>query len=390
MHHGNSKLVLVYAKSGFQVDTRPIYLPDLNLNGGPCHFGNLYRLALAVLIWVGIVGGASTAPCARASETAATKYAYSERHMGVEVRLVLYSADEPTATCAAKAVYARFAQLDHIMSDYRDDSELSRLGATSPHAMPVPISADLFAVLARGQTLAEQTDGAFDVTVGPLVRLWRRARRSGELPSTERLAQAQAATGYRHLKLSTVGNAPHAQLIKPDMRLDLGGIGMGFAVDEGMKLLAKHGINSAMIDASGDIAVSGPPPGSPGWRIGIVPLDVKAPPSRYLWLKHAALATSGDAYQSVEIDGKRYGHIVDPKTGLGLTDRAAVTIVASDCTTADSLATALCILGVDKGLSLAEQLPKVAALFLTESDGKGQTHESAGWGKLTFDKSSTQ
>jgi thiamine biosynthesis lipoprotein len=141
-----------------------------------------------------------------------------------------------------------------------------------------------------------------------------------------------------------------------------------------------------MIDASGDIATSGPPPGSPGWRIGIVPLDVNAAPSRYLWLKHAALATSGDAYQFVEIDGKRYGHIVDPKTGLGLTDRAAVTVVAPDCTTADGLATALCILHAKRGLEFVEQQPNVAAVFLTEVDGKPQTQESAVWKKLTFDK----
>jgi thiamine biosynthesis lipoprotein len=249
-----------------------------------------------------MLGGGTSAPAAD-DKSAAIRHAFSERHMGVEVRLVLYCADKATATCAAQAVYARFSALEQVMSDYRDDSELSQLGKTSPHSQPQPISDDLLGVLLRGQQLAQLTDGAFDVTVGPLVRLWRRSRRQGELPAPERLAEAHAATGFANLRLDV--RRKTAQMLKPNMRLDLGGIGMGYAVDAGMKILSARGIASAMIDASGDVAVSGPPPGQPGWRIGIVPLDADAPPSRYLWLKHAALATSGDAFQFVEIAGKR-------------------------------------------------------------------------------------
>jgi thiamine biosynthesis lipoprotein len=165
--------------------------------------------------------------------------------MGVPVRIALYSTDAEAANRAAKAVYARFAELNRIMSDYDPDSELSRLGRSAPHDKPVAVSQPLWLVLHRAQQLAEQTGGAFDVTVGPMVRLWRRSRRSGELPSPERIEQAQAAVGFRHLLVDDVKHS--VRLTRPKMQIDLGGIAMGYAVDEGLRILKKHGIHSAMM-----------------------------------------------------------------------------------------------------------------------------------------------
>jgi len=132
-----------------------------------------------------------------------------------------------------------------------------------------------------------------------------------------------------------------------------------------------------MIDASGDIVVGDPPPGTEGWRIGIAPLtDPKGPPSRFLLLKNASVTTSGDAFQHVEFGGKRYSHIVDPRTGLGLTDQSSVTVVARDGTTADSLATAVSVLGPTRGLELIERTAGAAALIVRNVDGKLETRES--------------
>jgi thiamine biosynthesis lipoprotein len=127
-----------------------------------------------------------------------------------------------------------------------------------------------------------------------------------------------------------------------------------------------------MIDASGDIGVSEPPPGASGWRIGIAPLDAKAPPSRYLLLRNAAVTTSGDAFQFVEIADERYSHIVDPSTGLGLSHRSSVTVVAGDCMAADSLATAACVLGPKQGMELIEKTPGAAGLFVVARDGEAE------------------
>jgi thiamine biosynthesis lipoprotein len=139
------------------------------------------------------------------------------------------------------------------------------------------------------------------------------------------------------------------------MRLDLGGIAKGYAVDEAMDVLRAGGIQSALVSGGGDMAVSDAPPGAKGWRIELAPLDVtNAPAAQFVLLKNAALATSGDVFQHVEIDGVRYSHIVNPKTGLGLTDHSLVVVIATNCATADALSTAVSVLGPEKGLKLAE------------------------------------
>ena len=311
------------------------------------------------------------------AEPTLARYEFTEPQMGVPFKLIVYAGDEAAANRAARAAFKRIEELNAILSDYEDESELNRLGRGSPHAEPVKVSDDLFRVLSLSQALAERTDGAFDVSVGPLVRLWRRARRQRELPTEERLAAALRAVDYRAIKLDPQQKT--VQLVKPRMRLDLGGIGMGYAVDEALEVLKKHGIRSAMIDASGDIGASDAPPGTAGWRIGIAPEGGRREPSRFVSLTNAALTISGDAYQHVEIDGVRYSHIVDPHTGLGLTDQSAVTVIAKDCTTADSYATAISVLGPKQGLKLAADMPGIETMIVRIENGQPQRFESDGF-----------
>ena len=197
------------------------------------------------------------------------------------------------------------------------------------------------------------------------------ARRNKEFPAAERLTEARHAVGYDKLRLDPAWHT--ARLAVSDMRLDLGGIATGYAVDEAMKRLRQQGIERALIDASGDILASGPPPGERGWKIGVAPLEAAGAPSCYLLLENRSVTTSGDAFQHVVFDGKRYSHIVDPATGLGLTDQSAVTVIASDCITADSIATAVSVLGPEKGLQLIEAMPDAAALIVRNRDGGVET-----------------
>jgi thiamine biosynthesis lipoprotein len=281
------------------------------------------------------------------------RFEFTQPQMGLPFRIVLYAADAAAAEAAARTAFARISQLNDLLSDYDPDSELSRLSRTSGEGRAVPVSEDLWIVLERAQQLAARSDGAFDVTVGPYVNLWRKARRERKLPRAELIAEAGAAVGWEKLQLDAVSRT--AKLLAPNMRLDLGGIAKGYAVDEAMKTLKAHGIERALVAGGGDMAASGPPPGQKGWRIEVAPLDVtNAPPARFVLLAHRALATSGDVFQRLEIDGQRYSHIVDPKTGLGLTDHSLVTVIAPDCTTADSLATAVSVLGPEAGLKLVE------------------------------------
>jgi FAD:protein FMN transferase len=291
------------------------------------------------------------------------QYEFSRPQMGVPFRIVLFAPDAETAEAAAEAAFTRIAELNQIFSDYEHDSELSALSRASGKGAAVPVSAELWHVLSRAQELAEKTGGAFDITVGPSVGLWRKARREQRMPRPDLLAETRQRVGYRHLRLDPGRQA--AELLVPGMRLDLGGIAKGYAIDAALAVLRSSGIRSALVSGGGDLAVSDPPPGKDGWRIEVAPLDVpNAPPARFVLLKQAAMATSGDVFQKLEIEGARYSHIVDPRTGIGLTDHSLITIIAPDATTADSLATAVSVLGPGEGMKLVEQTPGTAALIV--------------------------
>lgn len=298
----------------------------------------------------------------------------SARHMGTTITIKLYAIDKSIANRGFTAAFQRIGQLDRIMSDYDEASELSRLSASAPTVSPIALSDDLYAVLFAAEKMSKESDGAFDVTVGPLTKLWRRARRQRELPSQERLREALAAVGYREIQLDTKQRT--ATLNRPQMRLDLGGIGQGYAADAALGVLKGLGLRCATVDVSGDIAFGDPPPGTRGWRTGIAPLDAESPPHIILTLSNCAISTSGDAFQFVEIEGIRYSHIVDPRTGLGLRERMSATILTRDCTTADCLATAVCVLGHQHGLDLVEKFPSTSTLVVFQRDGKTQVLRS--------------
>jgi thiamine biosynthesis lipoprotein len=303
-----------------------------------------------------------------------SRFEFSEPHMGTVFRIVLYAEDEAAARKAATAAFQRVAQLDAALSDYKDDSELMRLPLAGQVSQPVPVSDDLYRVLVTAQEIAARTGGAFDVTVGPLVRLWRRARRTGELPDPESLAQARQLTGYTMLRIDPKTRS--VLLKRRGMLLDLGGIAKGYAAQEALAVLGRHGIHSALVAAGGDIVTGEPPPGEPGWRVG-----VGSPPSQYLSLHHAAVSTSGDAEQHVEIGGVRYSHIVDPRTGLGVTGRSSVTVVAPEGALADALATAASVLEPERALALVDSWNGVAAFFVRNSQTFASRRWNAGTGK---------
>ena len=312
------------------------------------------------------------------------RFEYSQVHMGTRFRVVLYGPDRDSANEAAQAAFDRIAKLDSVLSDYNPRSELSRLSAGSPSQRPINISADLWPVLHHAQRLAIQTDGAFDITAGPLTSLWRISRRSGRLPSKEELASARQATGHVHLKLDPCRQT--GQLLRAGMRLDLGGIAKGYAADEGLRILANRGIVHALVAASGDIAVGAPPPGQRGWRIAIAPLrkddGVPLSSARTLEVAHVGVSTSGEAEQHVDIGGIRYSHVVDPRTGLGLTTSSSVTVVSPNDMASDALATAVSVLGPEKGLALLNAIPGVEGLIVTTRGDKAVTLTSAGFAAL--------
>ena len=308
------------------------------------------------------------------------RYTYREPHMGTEFTLVLYSADPALANRASRLAFDRIAALDATLTDYEPTSELMRL-VDRAGGPPVAVSADLFAVLERSRDLYDRSGGAFDPSIAPVGRLWRRARRERKLPDPDLLAKARRLVGGDAIRLDPDRRA--VELTRPGMKLDLGGIAKGYASGEAIAVLKQAGIKSALVAGSGDIVASGPPPGKAGWTVGIAPLEAEPQADgtrgRTILLANAAVSTSGDAEQFVEIDGRRYSHVVDPATGLGLTDRRSVTVVAPDGLLADGLDTAACVLGRERGLDLVESYPGASALFVQITPAGPVVAESRGW-----------
>ena len=251
---------------------------------------------------------------------------------------------------------ARVAEIEAVASDYDAESEL-RLLCERPVGEWTRVSRDLSALLLRSQELCEMTDGAFDPSVGAYVRLWRRAQRAVELPDAERLSDAASSVGMEHLELSR----GRARLLVEGMRLDLGAIAKGYALDEALSVLEARGLRRALIDGGGDVLAGAPPPNHSGWVVAVSPLGADGP-TWPLELKHQAVATSGDASQFVVIEGERYSHIVDPRSGWALRGSRAATVIAPDGATADALASAVCVLGED-GVALLELLPGADACY---------------------------
>ncbi|QMU27037.1 FAD:protein FMN transferase [Adhaeribacter radiodurans] len=295
--------------------------------------------------------------------------------MGTVFRIVLYARSATQAQSAAEAAFNRVDQLNQVMSDYIPDSELNQLSVTAGTGKKVKLSPDLWQILQISQEVAQKTEGAFDITVGPLVQLWRRSRRKQQLPSPEALAKAKAATGYQHLIL----NKQHktAQLLVPNMQLDLGAIGKGYAVDEAMEVLRQNRIKIALIDGGGNIRVSKAPPATKGWEIDLsIGNETNYIGGKQIYLKHGGVATSGDLYQFVELNGQRYSHIINPFTGLGLTDQRLVTIIAKNGTDADWLSTALSVLPIEQSIELANHTPKAAAAIVNNVSSTIKQHQS--------------
>ncbi len=286
--------------------------------------------------------------------TPTERFRFERPLMGTRFTVVLYADDHAHAEQAAAAAFALAGEIDHKASDYMPASELSKL-TTQATADPVPLSPLLYGMLDHARRLAEASGGAFDPTLGPVTKLWRTSRDSGRLPDSETLRSARAGTGWSQFTLDP--DSRSITLYRQHMAFDLGGIAKGYAADLMLESLAKADIPRAMITAGGDIRLGDPPPGHEGWRVALQTFDATRP-DEILVLANAAVSTSGDLHQSVEIDGIKYSHIVDPRTGLGLTRPIAASVVADEARLSDPLATAACVLGPDAA-DLLRELPGV-------------------------------
>jgi thiamine biosynthesis lipoprotein len=296
------------------------------------------------------------------------RFAFSEMKMGSPLSIIFYDDDSLHATAVAKNCYELVDSLAGIFSDYIDTSELSRLSQSAGTGKYVTLSPAMYDILLESRKAWKNSNGTFDISIGPLVRLWRQARKDKKIPAAGAIAEKRKLVGFQHIRFRKRKHA--VQLRTPGMQLDLGGIAQGYIGQQVLYRLNGLSISKALVDVSGDIVMSGPPPGKAGWTIGInLPGSTYKLQQKTLMLSHCSVSTSGDVYQYIEENGVRYSHIVDPTTGYGVTLQRNVTIIAPDATTADWLATSCSILPEKQAGKLAAKM-HASLLIATIENGE--------------------
>lgn len=335
------------------------------------------RVSRQWFLTIAFLGAACLIPAATGADQLFT---FRAPAMGTEFTIRVWAEQGQISdlTLLSQRAFARVDELNQICSDYLPESELNQL-AQAPRDSVVPVSMDLYAIFAKAGQLTSASNGAFDVTAGPIIRLWRISRKTRRLPTDEQRISALARTGFGHLSLD-----PDQQTITKrhdGMLFDLGGIAKGYAADAVLAMMKDAGFPRSLVAASGDIVVGDPPPGETGWRVGIEALDIhtEANTMTTVLLANQAISTSGDARQYLELGGVRYSHIVSTRTGLGLTERIAATVIAPDATTSDSHATAVVLLGEKHGLQFIGNQRGIECRIVTQSDSGERITCSAGF-----------
>jgi len=326
----------------------------------------IYSRNMVILVCFSLVA-ASFFSCAK-RERADADSGY-QMIMGTFAHIVAVAEDSGTAKECVQAALEEIRKVDELMSDYKSDSEISRVNRDGAK-MAVRVSDSTYEVLQRSIEFSEMTGGAFDITVGPLVALFRDAKKSKIAPGEQQIALARSKVGFEKLKLDSENKT--VQFSDNGMLLDLGGIAKGYAIDKAIEAAQQCGAVGAMVDIGGDVRCFGlPPEGKDHWLIGLQDPNsaIEGIEGGGLLLvfkiTNAAVATSGDYQQFVLIEGKRYSHIMDRKTGTSAGGLSSVTIIANNATDADALATSASVMGAEKGLALIEKLPNTEAILIT-------------------------
>jgi len=289
--------------------------------------------------------------------------------MGTLANIVAVANDSNVGAECIKEGMGQLRLVDELMSDYKADSQLSLVNRNA-FKEAVEVDESVFAVLQRSIYYSRLSDGAFDITVGPLVDMWRQAGRSGKVPTAEELREAESRVGYEKLVLDVENRT--VRFAVEGMRLDLGAIAKGYAIDKAVEAMEELGAFGGMVDVGGDIRCFGAsPPGKQSWRIGLRDAGGQRDSSggkklmMILELTDEAVATSGNYERFFTVDGQKFNHIIDVNSGYGSDKLASITIIAKSSMDADALATIVSVMGAEKGLALIERTADVEAIVVT-------------------------
>jgi thiamine biosynthesis lipoprotein len=289
--------------------------------------------------------------------------------MGTRCAVELWSTDRAAGNAAIDAVFEEFRRIDRLMSTYKPDSEISAVNARAAQS-PVKVSKEFYDLIAQSIEYSKLTRGAFDITYASVGYLYD--YREHVHPDDARIAAALPGINWRHIELLPARTA--IRFRHPSVRIDLGGIGKGYAVDRGIAVLRSRGIDRAMVNAGGDTRIIGDRFGRP-WMVGIRNPDDEGKVALRLPLTDAAISTSGDYERYFEEDGVRYHHILDPKTGKSARKVRSVTVITDTATRSDALTKSVFIMGAEAGIAFINTLPDVDAIAI---DPGGKVHYSRG------------
>jgi thiamine biosynthesis lipoprotein len=306
------------------------------------------------------------------------RFEFSGNKMGSSFNIIFYHTDSTEAVSLSKECFLLVDSLNNIFSDYSSGSEVGKL-ALQTNQTDIKVSDELFAMIIRSKDVWKRSGKTFDITIGPLTQLWRKSKKENSFPSEAEIKVAKDLTGFKNLIINE--RSKTISFKKPGIRLDFGGIVPGYVAQRVIDLLKTKNINIALVDASGDIVLSDAPPGKDGWTIGInLPENENEIWDKKLELKNFAVSTSGDVYRHTIHNGIKYSHIIDPKTGYGVTSQRNVTVITKYGADADWLATACSILPIKKALALANK-EHAAILIATMNGEKIVTYKSKSFDK---------
>lgn len=290
------------------------------------------------------------------------KWVFQAPKMGSLFAIQAYAQDSVKVALAAQKAFEAVDSLNHIFSDYDSTSELSKLSATAGLGQWIGVSPALFSIIKTSKMAWQKSNEGFDISLGRLSILWRNARKTMVFPSKKAIANALATAGMESILIDE--KEQKVKLLKQGTRLDLGGIGKGYAAQTMLEIMQKEGFGMVLCDAAGNMAIGQKPPNKEGWLIGIGrSKNLENFDNNLLTLSNIAVSTSGDMFQFFEHKGQRFSHIINPKTGLGLQSQRQVSIVCANATTADWLSTACSVLPIKKSKLLAQKMKAKILIF---------------------------
>jgi thiamine biosynthesis lipoprotein len=318
-----------------------------------CRFDSLRAIGFRLLFVVVVTTGAARAEWITESQAI----------MGTRCAVELWSEDRTKGAAAIESVFADMRRIDHLMSTWKEDTEISQVNREAAKH-PVKISQELFDLLQTSVRYSDLTHGAFDITYASVGYLYDFKR--GIHPDQKAIDAALPGINYRHMVLNPKKTTVY--FTRPGMRIDLGGIAKGYSVDRGIEILQQQGITRAMVNAGGDTRIIGDRFGKP-WVVGVRDPDHEGKVFLRLPLTDTAFSTSGDYERYFDEDGKRYHHIIDPKTGDSARKCRSVTIISGNATRTDALTKSVFIMGPEAGIEFIDTLPDVDAVAVAP-DGK--------------------